>query len=385
MDVLIYEALRGPRGKARPDGGLASATPQGLVADLASGIADRTGAAPDPCALVLGAVGQVGAQGGNIAQVAKLAAGLPARTATISVNNFCVSGLTAVGQAAAMVQAGTARSALAGGVEMMSRVPFMGDRAEYYTDDSFAPPQRYIPVALAADRLAARRDVTRAELDAAALTSGQRAVAAEGTALTASRLALNGLEREECLRPVTAEGLAGLEPVFGPLAEQYRDALGDEEFAPIHTLAHAPATSDGAALALMGAPGAVEAAPRARILAWAETGGDIGASLTAGVDAMDQVLERAGLRLQDMDRIEFMEAFAVTQALFLRDRAPDPDRVNVGGGHLAKGHPLGASGAILLSSLLDALDACQGRLGLVVATGAQGAGSAMIVERLNRG
>jgi acetyl-CoA C-acetyltransferase/acetyl-CoA acyltransferase len=164
------------------------------------------------------------------------------------------------------------------------------------------------------------------------------------------------------------------------LAVQYREALGGRMIDHRHTLAHAPPMADGAAVALVGAEGA--GAPRARIIAWAEAGGDPAASLTAGFRAMDIALAKAKLALSDLDRIEFMEAFSVTIVKFMRDRNPDPAKVNVGGGHLAKGHPMGATGAILLSSLLDALDAASGKYGLVVATGASGVGSAMIVERL---
>jgi acetyl-CoA C-acetyltransferase/acetyl-CoA acyltransferase len=221
-------------------------------------------------------------------------------------------------------------------------------------------------------------------MDAAALASQVRSREAEETpALTASRIPLAGLASEECLRPqTTAASLAAMPPGFATLAKTYTDALEG----PIdhrHTLAHAPPVCDGAGLAVVGGPPAPGERPRARILAYAEAGGDPHASLLAGFTAMDRALARAGLELADMDRIEFMEAFAVTIAKFLRDRPVDPDRVNVGGGHLAKGHPMGATGAILLSSLLDALDACDGRLGLVVASGAGGVGAAMIVERLN--
>jgi acetyl-CoA C-acetyltransferase/acetyl-CoA acyltransferase len=136
---------------------------------------------------------------------------------------------------------------------------------------------------------------------------------------------------------------------------------------------------DGAALAVVGRRSGGR--PRARILAFAESGGNPRTSLLGGLAAMDRVLERAGLTLADIDRVEFMESFAVTMVKFLRDRAPDPARINVGGGHLAKGHPMGASGAILLSSLLDALDAADARLGLVVVTAANGIGAAMVIER----
>ncbi len=381
MTAYILDAVRTPRAKARPDGGLASLKPHELVAGLIDAIDARNdGAAHRADALILGAVGQVGAQGANVALVSKLHAGLPDNAFAFSLNNYCVSSLTAIGQAAHMVEAGGVKTALAGGVEMMSRVPFMGDKADYYEDADFPTRTRYIPVVVAADRLAEDIGVTRGEMDAAALTSQQRAAAAEGTALTASRIPLNGLDKEEPARAsTTAESLAAMPAAFVPLGEQYAEALGGRVIDHRHTVAHAPPMCDGASLALI--TGDANGA-RARILAYAEAGGDPAASLTAGFEAMDKALATAGLTLADMDRIEFMEAFAVTIVKFLRERDVDPDKVNVGGGHMAKGHPMGASGGILLSSLLDALDACEGRYGLVAAAGAQGVGAAMVVERL---
>lgn len=381
MTAYILDAVRTPRAKARPDGGLASMKPHELVAGLIDAIDARNdGAAHRADALILGAVGQVGAQGANVALVSKMHAGLPDSAFAFSLNNYCVSSLTAIGQAANMVEAGGVKTALAGGVEMMSRVPFMGDRADYYEDADFPTRTRYIPVVVAADRLAEDIGVTREEMDAAALVSQQRAAAAEGTPLVKSRIPLNGLDREEPARAsTTAESLAAMPAAFAPLGEQYAEALGGRVIDHRHTVAHAPPMCDGASLALV--TGEADGA-RARIVAYAEAGGDPAASLTAGFEAMDKALATAGLTLADMDRIEFMEAFAVTIVKFLRERDVDPDKVNVGGGHMAKGHPMGASGGILLSSLLDALDACEGRYGLVAAAGAQGVGAAMIVERL---
>ncbi|MCX7358502.1 MAG: acetyl-CoA C-acyltransferase [Alphaproteobacteria bacterium] len=382
MSAFIHDAVRTPRGKARPDGGLAALKPQQLVSGLVRAMGERGADVSKPDALIVGAVGQIGAQGGHIALVSKFDAGLPDETAALSINNYCVSGLSAIGQAAAMVESGQARSVLAGGVEMMSRVPFMADNADFYADASYDRRTRYIPVALAADRLAQDVGVSRAELDQAALVSQQRTAAAEGTPLVASRIALNGLNREECARPTTtAESLAAMAPAFPVLADQYRDALGDRLIDHRHTVGHAPPMADGAAMALIGADAA---GARARIVAWAEAGGDPAQSLTAGFTAMQRVLEKARLTLSDLDRIEFMEAFGVTIVTFMRDFGPDAAKVNVGGGHIAKGHPMGATGAILLASLLDALDASGGKLGLVVAAGASGVGSAMIVERLER-
>ena len=384
MDVWIYDAVRTPRGKARPDGGLAALKPQELIAGLVDALEARGSDPRTAQALILGCVGQVGAQGGNIALVSKLHAGVSEEAAAFTLNNYCVSGLTAIGHTAGQVAQGGVKLALAGGVEMMSRVPFMGDNADYYTDASFPKRSRYIPVVLAADRLAQAEGITREAMDSATLASQARSREAEETpALTASRIPLAGLAVEECLRPqTTAASLAAMPPGFASLAKTYADALEG----PIdhrHTLAHAPPVCDGAGLAVLGGPPSLGERPRARILAYAEAGGDPHASLLAGFTAMDRALAQAGLELVDMDRIEFMEAFAVTIAKFLRDRPVDGDRVNVGGGHLAKGHPMGATGAILLSSLLDALDACDGRLGLVVASGAGGVGAAMVVERLN--
>ena len=384
MKALIHDAVRTVRGKAKRDGGLTGETPEGLVTLLVDALEARGG---DPRSgtglLSLGCVGQVGAQGGHIGMVAKLTAGLPPDTAVHSLNNFCASGLSAIGQAAALIDAGVTGKALAGGVEMMSRVPFMADQADYYTATHLPPRLRYIPVALAADLLAVGEGIGRAELDAVALTSQTRALAAEDRpGLLASRIAAGILTRDEAPRATRAETLAGMPPAFATLAGSYREALGEDAIDHRHTVAHAPPMADGAGLALVGVEG-VTPRPRARILGFAEAGGDARDSLLAGFAAMDRALAAAGLSLAEMDRVEFMEAFAVVIGKFLRDRPVDPDRVNVGGGHIAKGHPMGATGAILLSTLLDALDEADGTYGLVVATGAQGVGVAMVVERLN--
>ncbi|MBY6062705.1 acetyl-CoA C-acyltransferase [Pseudidiomarina sediminum] len=379
--TYIFDAVRTPRGKGKPEGALAAMKPDELVATLVTALQQRVPTATTPDALILGCVGQVGAQGSNIALVSKFRSELPDATASFSINNFCTSGLTAINQGAALIAANQATTVLAGGVEMMSRVGFMADKASYYSDTSLPLRTRYLLVALAADRLADDLNITRQELDHLALLSQQRTQAAEGTALVASRIAVNGYNAEECLRVGNLASLAALEPAFAELGAAHIEQLGR----PIdhrHTIAHAPGICDGAALALIGQRDAIDAPPRARIVASADVGGDPEQSLTAGFAAMELALQRAGLTLADMDRIEFMESFAVTMAKFIRDYQPNLDKVNVSGGHLAKGHPLGASGAILLSTLLDTLDVAKGRFGLVVATGASGTGSAMIVERM---
>lgn len=383
MQAYIYDAVRTPRGKARADGGLARLTPQELVAGLVDALDSRGHDARNVEALVLGCVGQVGDQGANIALVSKLHARVADDAYAFTLNNYCVSGLSAIGHLAERVAAGSLGRALAGGVEMMSRVPFLGDQAAYYTDASFPKRTRFIPVVLAADRLAEAEGISRAELDAVALVSQQRAAAAEAQPATrASRIALGGLVDDECIRPqTTAESLRSMAPSFAGLAEQYAEAL-DGPIDHRHTIGHAPPVCDGAGLAILGGAPTGGTRPRARIVAYAESGGDPHASLLAGFRAMERALRGAALSLADMDRVEFMEAFGVTIARFLRDYPVDPANVNVAGGHIARGHPMGASGAILLSTLLDVLDACDGRLGLVVCSGASGVGAAMIVERL---
>jgi len=381
--VFLYDAVRTPRGKARPGGGLADETPPGLIDTLHRALQARGHmAAAQPGALLLGCVTQTGAQGGNVAMAAKQHLALPDSCAAHTINNYCASGLSAIGHAVAAVAAGHETAVLAGGVEQMSRVPFLSDAADFYTAAALPPRRRFVPPVLAADRLAAAEAITRAELDAVTERSQRRAgLADQDPALQASRIPAGLLSGEECIRPtLDAAALAAMPPAFGALQADYAEALDGAQFPALHTLAHAPPVCDGAGLALIGTAG-LGGKPRARVLAFAECGGDPVASLTAGMAAMDKALARAGLPLSAIDQIEFMEAFAVTIARFMRDRAPDPARVNVSGGHLAKGHPMGATGAILLSALLDALDASGGSLGLVVVTGAMGAGAALVVER----
>jgi acetyl-CoA C-acetyltransferase len=386
--AYLFDVVRSPRGKARADGGLAQLKPQELVHQLCAALDTRLEDAVTRRteALVLGCVGQIGAQGGNIALVSKLHSGLPDEAAAYTLNNYCVSALTAIGQAATMVSSGQVKTALAGGVEMMSRVPFMADAADYYTDATMPARSRYIPVVLAADRLAEAEGIERAALDACALRSQQRAAAAESNAaLMRSRISItradgSSLAVEECIRPQTsAASLAAMQPAFAELGNTYADALG-RRVDHRHTIAHAPPICDGVSLALVGSAAGAHR-PRARIIGYAEAGGDPHASLLAGMGAMDRVLKQARMQLHDIDCIEFMEAFAVTIAKFLRDRDADPERVNIAGGHLAKGHPMGASGGILLSTLLDVLEARDATTGLVVASGAAGVGAAMLIER----
>jgi acetyl-CoA C-acetyltransferase/acetyl-CoA acyltransferase len=395
-DVVIFDAVRTPRGKGREGGGLAGILPVELVKQLIDALIQRTTRdVRNADHLILGCVGQTGAQGGHIALVSKLYAGLPAATAAWSLNNFCTSGLSAVTAAIDKVGSGNAEIVVAGGVESMSHVPFLADKGTYYSDPAFSNAMNYVPVAVSADILAHKEKMTRADLDAVAVQSHARAGKAQKENLAQQSLipivGKDGavvLNRDEYVRPgTTVEGMASFPPAFAELGKMYGKVLkanGYDGIDYVHAVVHAPGTADGAGLAVLGtrASGAKRGLkPRARVIAYAEAGGDPVLSLTAGRAAMEKVLAKAGKTLRDIDLIEYMEAFAVVPALFYRDCPEARDKVNIYGGHVARGHALGATGAILLSQLVDGLEQTGKRIGMVVSFAASGIGSALIVER----
>ncbi|WP_339737397.1 acetyl-CoA C-acyltransferase [uncultured Maricaulis sp.] len=400
-EICLFDAVRTPRGKGRPGGALSSLTPHELVGQLVTALRSRSGEAAldQVISLTLGCVGQIGAQGGQLALVSKLHANLPTGMTSRTLNNYCVSGLTATRLAALEAAAsGDDRLRLAGGVEMMSIVPFLADHAHYYDDPDTARALRYVPVPLSADLMATMEGITREALDAITVRSHQRAARAWARGRLDEVIPVHGpdgavlLAQDESVRPDTSmASLARLAPAFGPMGAQgYDDVMlaARPELTAIehiHTIAHCPPIADGAALVLLGSARAGAEAglrPRAIIRAATEASADPVLQLTAGFAAMEAALEETGLSLEDIDRIEFMEAFAATPVKFERDYAVDPARVNPEGGHLAMGHPMGASGAILLTTLLAGLERDGGRLGLAVLHGGSGVGAAIIIERV---
>ena len=405
--TFIYDAVRTPRGRGVPAGSakagsLSTLSPQDLVAGLVSAIAKRASRAEpiEPGLLMLSCVGQVGAQGGHIALVSKLASDLPDACAALTVNNYCAGGLSAINLAGAWSSTQKQRLVLAGGVEMLSRVLFVSECSEIYTDRAVRESMGWMPAPMGSELIAALDGFSRSDLDEVSLRSHRRAVAAwqrEGFGASvipvANRAGDVMLDTDECVRAnLNAEQLASLPPLF-PNDESTHSAkaqmharypeLSSIEF--VHTVGHVPPQADGAALALLGSRSAgVDAglSPRAEILASAELGGDSILQFGAGFAAMEAVLADTGMQLSDIDRIEFMEAFAATPLRFERQYRPDMERVNVNGGHLAMGHPMGATGAVLVSSLLDELEQSDGEIGMVVTLGATGVGSAIIVRRL---
>jgi len=400
MDVYIFDAVRTPRGKGRPDGSLAGVKPAGLVAQLVRALEARNGREAVHAAdhFSLGCVTQFGVQGGHLALASRIQAGLPDAMSCVTINNFCVSGLSAIADAARRIAAGEVDLALAGGAESMSQTPFLADQADFYADMALARRMGWAPVGLAADLLATREGLTRAALDAAVLKSHQRAAAAWREGRYAGRAVpiLNedqtvALDRDENIRDYgDGKSLERFGPVFAATgAEGYDDILLESfpelgKVEHLHTIAHCPPISDGAALVLLGSKEVgrrLGLTPVARIRALGEAAADHVLQLTAGPVAMSKALDRAGVTLGEVGVVEYMEAFAAVPVLFERDFGFDPERLNPNGGHLAMGHPMGATGAILTTTLLDDMAQFDVETGLVVATGGVGVGAAMVLER----
>lgn len=405
-DAFIIDALRTPRGKGKPasqdnpGGALCSIAPCDLVAQLVDAICARGGPnfAGAVERLILGCVGQVGAQGGHIGLVSRLASSLGDGVSSKTVNNYCVSGLSACGEAALRARSGEGGLTLAGGVESLSHVPFLADGAELYVDPDARRRFRWAPPVMGAELVASLEGFEKRELDVVTAASHKRAAAAwRAGRYRPSVLPVRGPEGEivlahdELIREeITAEALGAIPPAFADEGAAGVDAMMLEAFpaldeiSHLHSIANCPGLADGAAIAVIGARAAGDAlglAPRARIVSFAEAAVDPVYQFSAGFSAMERALDRAGMALSDVDRIEFMEAFAAIPLKFYRDYEPDPAKVNVNGGHLAMGHPMGATGAILLTTLLYELERAGADRGLVVAHAGAGIGAAMVIER----
>ncbi len=405
-NAIIYDAVRTPRGKGRPPrgerpgGALSQVPPQDLVSGLIQALDDRNpGLKAHIQRLSLGCVGQVGTQGGHIAHVSKLVSGLPDATAVKTINNFCVSGLTACFDAVMWAQSDRRALSLAGGVECLSQVDFLSDGASYYTDTDLMKAMRWAPPIMGAELIASLDGFTKTDLDDVTLRSHQRAARAwskghydQSVVPVIGRDGELLLEQDELIRAdLTSDKLAAMRPAFAKQGAQGFDDMmlaafpELDEISHLHSIANCPGMADGAALVVIGGEDAgsvTNLKPMAKVIGFAEIGDDPVLQLTAGLRAMDKVLADTGLGIDDMDRIEFMEAFAAVPLKFERDYKPDMNRVNVNGGHLAMGHPMGATGGVLLTNLVHELHRCDGQFGLVVAQAGGGIGTAIIIERL---
>ncbi|MCT9819742.1 acetyl-CoA C-acetyltransferase [Microbacterium sp. W1N] len=400
-DAFIYDAVRTPRGKNK-GGALHATKPVDLVVTLIDAITERNPGldAANVDDIVLGVVSPVGEQGGDIARTAALVAGLPETVAGVQVNRFCASGLEAVNLAAQKVGSGFEDLVLAGGVESMSRVPIGSDGGAYAQDPTTGYDNYFVPQGIGADLIATIEGFSREDVDAFAARSQARAETAWQEGRFARSIVpvtdVNGvvvLDHDEHRRPEsTVASLGTLPASFAGIGDQAGfDAVALQKYHWVEKIdhVHGPGNSsgivDGAALVLIGSADAGAAAgltPRARIVATAVTGSEPTIMLTGPTPATRKALERAGLTVDDIDLFELNEAFAAVVMKWQKDLGIPDDKVNVNGGAIAMGHPLGATGAMILGTLLDELERRDLKRGLATLCVGAGMGIATIIERV---
>jgi len=400
-DAYIYDAVRTPRGKNR-GGALHGTKPVDLVVPLIDALLERNPGL-DPALVddvVLGVVSPVGEQGGDIARTASLLSKLPETVPGVQLNRFCSSGLEAVNIAAQKVASGYEDWVLAGGVESMSRVPLGSDGGAFAQDPATAYDTYFVPQGISADLIATIEGFTREDVDAYAARSQERADIAWREDRFARSIIpvrdINGvvlLDNDEHRRPgSTVESLGQLPASFAAMGEQSGfDAVALQRYHSVEKInhVHGPGNSsgivDGASLVLIGSKAAGEAAgltPRARIVATAVVGSEPTIMLTGPTPATQKALARAGLTIDDIDLFELNEAFAAVVMKWQKDLGVSDDKVNVNGGAIALGHPLGATGGMILATLLDELERRDLKRGLATLCVGAGMGIATIIERV---
>ena len=402
-DAYLYDAIRTPRGRGKATGSLYEVKPVSLVTGLLHALQERNPSL-DPAQIedvVLGCVAPIGDQGADIAKTAALAAGLPDSVPGVQLNRFCASGLEAVNQAASRVRSGWEDLIVAGGVESMSRVPMGSDGGPWAMDPETAFAAGFVPQGISADLIATIEGYDREAVDAFAAQSHARAAAAWADGRFARSIVpvrdatgLTILDHDETIRPGTSvESLSSLNPSFAALGAQAGfDAAALQRYSSVGAINHvhhagnSSGIVDGAALVLIGSEAAGERAglrPRARIRSVAVVGSEPTIMLTGPAPASRLALQRAGLSIDDIDLIEINEAFAAVALKLMRDLDDFPEeRTNVNGGAIAMGHPLGATGAMILGTLVDELERTGGRYGLATLCVGGGMGIATVVERV---
>ena len=408
MEALIFDAIRTPRGRGKPGkdgkpgGSLYEVKPVSLVVGLIDELRRRYPSL-DPAQvddIVLGVVSAVGDQGAVIARTAAIVAGLPYTVAGVTLNRFCASGLEAVNIGAQKVRAGWDDLVLAGGVESMSRVPMGSDGGAWAMDPETNFQTGFIPQGVSADLIATLEGLGREDVDAFAARSHQRAAKAwadgafdRAVVPVKDRIGQVILDRDETIRPeASPESMAGLEPSFAAIGDMGGfDAVAlqryhwIERINHVHHAGNSSGIVDGASLVVIGSEQAGTAAgltPRGRVVSAVVTGAEPTIMLTGPEVAARKALAKAGLKVDDISLFEVNEAFAVVPMRFMREMGVDPEIVNVNGGAIAMGHPLGATGAMLLGTLLDELERRNQRYGLATLCVGGGMGIATIIERL---
>ncbi|MBN9081186.1 MAG: acetyl-CoA acetyltransferase [Rhizobiales bacterium 62-17] len=400
-EAYIYDAVRTPRGRGKADGALHEVSTLGLATTALKTLRERnkidTKLVDD---VVLGCVDPVGEAGSDIARMAALTAGYGDHVPGVQINRFCASGLDAVNFAAAQVMAGQHDLTVGGGVEAMSRVGIGASGGAWPVDPTIAIPAYYMPQGISADLIATKYGFTRDDCDAYAVESQKRAAIAWNEGRFAKSIVpvmdVNGLTilaKDEHMRPSTdMQSLASLKPSFAMMAQQGGfDAVAIQahpEVEAINHVHHAGNSSgivDGAAAVLVGNAEAGKAAglkPRVRIRAFANIGSDPALMLTGPVDVTKKVLKRAGMKLSDIDLIEINEAFSSVVLRFMQAFEVDHAKVNVNGGAIALGHPLGATGAMILGTAIDELERSGKSTALITLCIGAGMGTATIIERV---
>ncbi|MCP9212560.1 acetyl-CoA C-acetyltransferase [Streptomyces cucumeris] len=398
-EAFIYEAIRTPRGRGKKTGALHGTKPITLLTGLIDELLSRHSGL-DPAAIddiILGSVMPVGDQGGNIAKTAALAAGLPDTVCGVQLNRYCSSGLEAVNTAAARVRSGWDSLIVAGGVESMSRVPMGADGGAWAFDPETSRKGAFIPQGVSADLIATLEGFSREDVDAYALESQRRAAAAWAGGYFAKSVVpvvdhgVPMLDHDELVRPdATLASLGKLrasftEPgtLYDPIALQRYHWV--ERIDHVHTAGNSSGIVDGASLVLVGSERAgaeLGLTPRARIVAAALTGTDPLIMLTGPAPATRKVLDLAGLTVDDIDLFELNEAFASVVLKFVKELDLPMEKVNVNGGAIAMGHPMGATGAMLVGTVVDELERRDARRALVTLCIGGGMGIATVIERL---
>ncbi|HEY2764279.1 MAG TPA: acetyl-CoA C-acetyltransferase [Pseudonocardiaceae bacterium] len=401
-EAYLYEALRTPRGKGKQTGALHGVKPisliTGLIDELRNRLPDLDPARIDD--VVLGVVSPVGDQGGVIPRAAALAAGLPDTVAGLQIDRFCASGLEAVNLGAMKVRSGWEDLVLTGGVESMSRVPMGSDGGAWAMDPETAYGVHFVPQGISADLIATIEGLSREDVDSFALESQHRAAKAwnngyfqRSVVPVRDRNGIVVLDRDEHMRPdASMDGLAALKPSFADIGEHAGfDAVAlqryhwVERIEHVHTAGNSSGIVDGAALVAIGSEQLgkdLGLTPRARIVAGAITGEEPTIMLTGPAPATRKALAKAGMTMDQIDLVELNEAFAAVVLRFMREMDVPHDKLNVNGGAIAMGHPLGATGAMILGTLVDELERRDLRYGLATLCIGGGMGIATIVERL---
>ncbi len=399
-EAMVFDAIRTPRGLGKSSGSLHEVKPITLLTGVLKELQKRhnldTAQVDD---VVMGCVTPVGEQGSCIAKTAALAAGWDFRASGVQLNRFCASGLEAVNMAAQKVRSGWEDLVVAGGVESMSRVPLGTDRGAWACDPETSFDTSFIPQGISADLIATLEGFTRDQVDFYAMRSQQRAGAARGHGyFKRSVVPVEDsigdiiLDQDEFIRPqTTLEGLAALKPSFDKMGEMGYDSVAIQRYPQVERIkhVHTPGNSsgivDGAAAVLIGTEEKgrqLGLTPRARIVAVALSGADPTIMLTGPMPAARKALAKAKMQIEQIDLFEINEAFAVVPMKFMKEMHVPDEIVNVNGGSIAMGHPLGATGAMILGTLIDELERRKLRYGLATLCVGGGMGIATIVERL---